>query len=141
MFLTHARMLKLMSVSVSAGMFVPNHTGEAFVSLILQVTRYTPKGATGARIRIRRDSDLSGVTILVRLETRRVFQAGSQKGWDVGETLRVGGHGLAGSAGMKSLEHGREAEAWVDYAEALERALARPVTEVIEGDVRVVRER
>ena len=116
-------------------------TGKAFVSLLLQVMRQTPRGATGARIEVRRDCDLSGVTLRLRLQSRRVFQGGSQKGWDVSTNLRVGGTGLAGGAGMLALDYGRTTKAWSDYVEALNRALSRPVEEVIEGDVTVTLER
>ncbi|MGE0192454.1 MAG: hypothetical protein AB7T63_10480 [Planctomycetota bacterium] len=116
-------------------------TGTAFVGLLLHVTRDTPPGSVGARITVRRDSDLSGVTLLVRLLDQPAAQPGTQKGWDMHQNLRVGGMGLVGGAGGFSLEYGRKDEAWSDYAAALDQALARPVHEVIEGDVLVRRER
>ena len=110
-------------------------TGEGFAALLLHITRRTPYGSVGARVAVRRDKDLSGVSLHIRLLTERVITLGAQKGWDVLRNLRVGSVGLIGSAGMFSLEYGREARAWTRFAGALDEALTRPLDEVIEGEV------
>lgn len=102
-------------------------TAAGFVSILLQVMRSPPEGATGIRLRAYREGHDTGFMLYLFLTRERVPQPGPQKGWDVSYGLQAGDEGLAGGGGSVSLEYGREegswALYWAYYAEALEHAL------------------
>jgi hypothetical protein len=114
-------------------------SADAFVGVVLHVTRALPEGATGIVLRAVRERK-GGVILKVRL-TREHAESDNQGGWDYCVDLTVGRRVGTGSwCGCASLEYGRTRRCWEDFIEAFTPALdAHPLTP-FDVTIRVVRE-
>lgn len=98
----------------------------AFVKMLIETATKLPPAAEGIKLTATRSGDGSGISIVVALPTERVFQAGTQKGWDNNVFVSVGREQTLNSLGGASSDYGVTLAAHRHLIQALDEALASP---------------
>jgi hypothetical protein len=101
-------------------------SGELYTSILLHVAQHMPAGAAGIRLVALREDPALGVRLEVELVKDPSPASGSQTGWEQGlDEVRVGQRLMQGGGGFFAWDHGREAKAWTDMTESIDRMLAK----------------
>ena len=116
-------------------------TAEQFVDLILAYTRQPPPHVPGITLSAEWTDGDSGVVVRLNKVRRKAIQGGSQKGWDLSEHVSSGREALLSSSGASSYDYGQKAEAYRDFALALDLALSDLSEVPINAIVTVVQEK
>jgi hypothetical protein len=116
-------------------------TAEQFVDLILAYTRQPPPQLPGITLSAEWAGDDAGVVIRLSKVKQKASQGGSQKGWNHSVHVSSGREALLGSSGSSGYDYGQKAEAYRDFARALDLALSHLPDEPIDAIVTVVQEK
>ena len=118
---------------------------DAFVRVVLGVTKGAPNGAAGLRLRALRGGDLSGVLVVVTLVKDPVQGwGGNPQGWSQwshsGPHVRIGDERRGSKSGGMAIEYGQEEGGWAEDAREVEDALRSPPEVPVVLSFAVIRE-
>lgn len=116
-------------------------TAEQFVELLLAYTRQPPAQLSGIMLSVERPGDDTGVVVRFSTVGQADLQPGGQKSWEHSMRVTAGRKALLGSSGSGSPDYLQKANAYRDFARALDEALSRPPDEPLEAIITVAQQR
>ncbi|HSY17880.1 MAG TPA: hypothetical protein VK815_06070, partial [Candidatus Acidoferrales bacterium] len=111
---------------------------EKVVGLLTHFAGYPEKNSMGLKLEVSKDTDLKGVSIIVRLIPGTPPTPTGSIGWDVSEHVVLGGKTIGGSSGGGIMEAYAEPKSWEDLESAMEQAVSAPAETPFEMSVRIV---
>jgi hypothetical protein len=101
-------------------------TAPKFVELLTTFANAPGTNASGLVLQARKDDDLTGVLISLRLLSG--IHPAPNTSLRINQRVTLGGDNLLSSAGGGSFEHYASPKGWEDFAQAANKALAAPPT-------------
>lgn len=116
-------------------------TAEQLVEVILAYTRQPPVQRAGIILSVERPGDDTGVVVRFSAARHAALQPWGQNSWEHSLRVTAGRKALLRSSGSSSLDYLQKANAYCDFARALDEALSRPPDVPLEATITVTQQR